>query len=69
MSTAVEHADVPSEFGRGLSACINCRLVKTFDQVCHFAIGLISKWSPNQYLSGTALFSKNDPYNKRIMLE
>ena len=34
MSTAVEPAEVPTEFGRNLAACVNCRLVKTFDQAC-----------------------------------
>ena len=33
MTTTLEAADIPTEFGKGLSACIVCRLVKTFDQV------------------------------------
>jgi len=28
------HAEVPAEIGKNLVACMVCRLLKTFDQVC-----------------------------------
>ena len=32
---ADDHAEVPKEWGKGLVACLTCKLVKTQEQVLH----------------------------------